>query len=182
MRILAPFAGVMGERQVSAGQYVDRGQPLVDLVDKSMVKIAYRVPERRLSQIQLGQEVRVTVSAYPDRVSAARSTWSVPWSMRPPAPSWCAPWCRIRRPAQARHVRPRPDLDRTARAISRDSRVRAGGVAGRFSVYVVNDGQAHLTPVVWACAIAAPRRSAPGLRPASRLSFGARRNSWMAWR
>ncbi|MCL4176736.1 MAG: efflux RND transporter periplasmic adaptor subunit [Verrucomicrobia bacterium] len=68
MRILAPFAGVVGQRLVSAGQYVDRGQPLVDLVDKFKVKITYRVPERRLSQIQLGQEVRVTVSAYPDRV------------------------------------------------------------------------------------------------------------------
>ncbi len=65
--IMAPFDGVLGPRQVSVGQYVNAGMPLVTLVEDARVKIEFRVPERRMADLHLGQGGRVRVSALPDR-------------------------------------------------------------------------------------------------------------------
>jgi membrane fusion protein, multidrug efflux system len=149
MRILAPFAGVMGARRVSAGQYVDRGQPLVDLVDKATVKITFSVPERRLSQIQLGQEVRVTVSAYPDRVFRGDVDLVSPVVDE------------ATRTVLIRAVVPNSEdllnpgmfarvqilIERREQSLVIPESALVASLDG-FSVYVVNDGQAHLTPVV----------------------------------
>jgi len=61
MTIVAPFNGVLGARQVNLGQYVSVGQPLVELVDTQDLKVTYRVPEKYLSQLKLGQVVKVHV-------------------------------------------------------------------------------------------------------------------------
>lgn len=64
--ILAPFDGVLGPRQVSLGQYVNAGSPLVTLVEDVRVKIHFRIPERRFGDLHLSQKGRVHVSAFPD--------------------------------------------------------------------------------------------------------------------
>jgi membrane fusion protein (multidrug efflux system) len=66
-RIVASFDGVLGPRLVSPGQYVTAGTPLVTLVDDSQVKVRFRIPERQLAQVQVGQAGRVAVGAYPAR-------------------------------------------------------------------------------------------------------------------
>ena len=149
MRILAPFTGVIGTRQVSAGQYVDRGQPLVDLVDKSKVKIAFRVPERRLGEIQLGQEVRVTVSAYPDRtfhgqvdlispvVDEATRTALVR-ALVPNADDLLKP---------GMFARVQTLIDRREKSLVIPESALVASLDG-FTVFVVSDGKAQLTPVV----------------------------------
>jgi len=68
MTITAPFAGVVGPRRVSVGQYVDSGQSLVTLVDSARVKVSFRIPEREAARFKLGQVVRVRTSAYPEQV------------------------------------------------------------------------------------------------------------------
>ncbi|MCC7377248.1 MAG: efflux RND transporter periplasmic adaptor subunit [Verrucomicrobiales bacterium] len=65
--ILAPFDGVVGTREVSVGQYVNAGTPLVTLVEDARVKVLFRIPERQLAQLKVGQNGRVRVSAYGDR-------------------------------------------------------------------------------------------------------------------
>jgi len=148
MRILAPFAGVVGQRMVSAGQYVDRGQPLVDLVDRSQVKVTYRVPERRLSQIQLGQEVRVTVSAYPDRVFRGvvdlvspvvdEATRTV--LVRAVVPNLDD----LLKPGMFARVQTL--VERRERSLVIPESALVASLDG-FAVYAVNDNQARLTPV-----------------------------------
>lgn len=67
-RVVAPFDGTLGPRLVSPGQYVMVGAPLGTLVDHSRLKVLFRLPERQLALVRVGQAGRVRVSAYPDRV------------------------------------------------------------------------------------------------------------------
>lgn len=64
-RIHAPFAGIMGARQVSPGQVIARNTTLSWLVDLERVKAEFNVPERFLSQVRVGQIIELMVAAYP---------------------------------------------------------------------------------------------------------------------
>ena len=66
-RVSAPFGGIVGARQVSPGQLVNRSTTLTWLVDLDPVKVEFNVPERFLSQVQTGQSIDVTVAAWPGR-------------------------------------------------------------------------------------------------------------------
>lgn len=65
--IRAPFAGVLGLRNVSLGDYVREGDPLVVLEDVSSMQVDLRLPERFLGQLRRGQPVRVEFDAWPGR-------------------------------------------------------------------------------------------------------------------
>jgi membrane fusion protein (multidrug efflux system) len=67
-RIAAPFAGIVGLRRVSVGDYITIGQDLVNLEDLNPIKADFRVPERYLPALAPGQTLRVTVDAFPGRV------------------------------------------------------------------------------------------------------------------
>lgn len=54
-RIVAPFAGTVGLRQVSVGAWVGPQTPLVTLYDVSKLKLDFRVPERFAALIDRGQ-------------------------------------------------------------------------------------------------------------------------------
>ncbi|MBI5024137.1 MAG: efflux RND transporter periplasmic adaptor subunit [Candidatus Omnitrophica bacterium] len=64
--ITAAFGGVMGERKVSLGQFVNQGTTLTYLINQDPLKAEFRVPERFLSQLKDGQSIEVTVAACPD--------------------------------------------------------------------------------------------------------------------
>jgi membrane fusion protein (multidrug efflux system) len=64
-RILAPFKGVIGARQISPGQVISRNTSLTWLVDLDPVKVEVDVPERYLGQVVVGQKVEFTVAAFP---------------------------------------------------------------------------------------------------------------------
>lgn len=65
-RIAAPFAGRLGLRQVSPGDYVTPGQALVTLESTGRMKIEFRVPELALATLKEGQAVSVELDAYPE--------------------------------------------------------------------------------------------------------------------
>lgn len=65
--VSAPFSGILGLRRVSPGDYVTPGQDLVNLEDIDPLKVDFRIPERYLSSLTDGQEIRVGVDAFPDR-------------------------------------------------------------------------------------------------------------------
>lgn len=65
--ISAPLSGVVGIRSISEGAYVTPGTPIVELVDIDPIKVDFRVPELVLSSVRVGQAIRVTVDALPDR-------------------------------------------------------------------------------------------------------------------
>jgi membrane fusion protein, multidrug efflux system len=68
----APFAGVLGLRRVSPGDYVEEGQDLVNLESIDPIKVELRVPERYAGKLRAGQTLAVQVDAYPERTFAGR--------------------------------------------------------------------------------------------------------------
>jgi len=66
-RVTAPFKGVVGARQVSPGQLVNRATTMTWLVDLDPLKVEFNVPERFLGQVQVGQTIEVAVAAWPDK-------------------------------------------------------------------------------------------------------------------
>lgn len=65
--ITAPFAGVLGFRQVSPGTLVTPGTTIASLDDISVMKLDFTVPESFLSALAVGQDVSARSSAWPDR-------------------------------------------------------------------------------------------------------------------
>ena len=63
--ILAPFAGIVGLRQVSAGAYLKAGEDIVRLDKIDVMKLDFRVPEVYLGKIRRDQPVAVRVDAFP---------------------------------------------------------------------------------------------------------------------
>lgn len=66
-RIAAPFGGVLGIRQIEVGQYLEAGDPVVNLQDLSVIFANFSVPQRDLPNLAVGQPVLLHVDAYPDR-------------------------------------------------------------------------------------------------------------------
>jgi membrane fusion protein, heavy metal efflux system len=73
----APIAGVVVDRQVGPGQYVQSGgaTPQFTIADISSVWLLANVRETDAALVKLGQSVEVHVPAYPDRVFKARLTY-----------------------------------------------------------------------------------------------------------
>jgi membrane fusion protein, multidrug efflux system len=63
--ITAAFKGVMGERKVSIGQFVNMGTSLSYLISHDPMKAEFHVPERFLGQLKEKQTISVSVAAYP---------------------------------------------------------------------------------------------------------------------
>lgn len=63
--IVAPFAGLLGFRQVSPGTLVTPGTAIATLDDVSLIKLDFSVPERFLSALAVGQSVDAVSVAWP---------------------------------------------------------------------------------------------------------------------
>jgi membrane fusion protein (multidrug efflux system) len=66
-RIVAPFAGTIGLREASVGDYVNVGQGLANLVRLDPMEVDFSVPEVELAHVAAGQAVKLDVSAFPGR-------------------------------------------------------------------------------------------------------------------
>jgi membrane fusion protein, heavy metal efflux system len=71
--VRTPISGVVIERPVTEGQFVDtQAQPLLTIADLSTVWVLADVFEQNLRDISLGQRAAVTTTAYPDATFTAR--------------------------------------------------------------------------------------------------------------
>lgn len=66
-RIKAPFTGVLGVRRVNLGQFAQAGDAMVSLTDAQTLYANITLPERALAQLKTGQEMGISVDAYPQR-------------------------------------------------------------------------------------------------------------------
>jgi membrane fusion protein (multidrug efflux system) len=64
-RILAPFAGTIGIRQIDVGDFVSSGTIIATLQDVSSLYVDFYLPEQSVPQLKLGQRVRFSVAAFP---------------------------------------------------------------------------------------------------------------------
>lgn len=65
-RILAPFSGTIGIRQVDVGDFVAAGTPIATLQDLSTLFVDFYLAEQQVPLLAIGQSVRVQVAAFPD--------------------------------------------------------------------------------------------------------------------
>ncbi|MGY8632922.1 HlyD family secretion protein [Bradyrhizobium sp. 14AA] len=64
-KILAPFDGVVGERQVQPGDYVNIGTNLINVVPLPKVYVIANYKETQLTHVAPGQPVEITVDGFP---------------------------------------------------------------------------------------------------------------------
>ncbi len=76
--VSAPFDGLVAERFVSTGEFVQVGQDLVELVALDPIEVEFHLAEVNLSRVQLGQTVEVRVAPYPDEIFHAWVTMISP--------------------------------------------------------------------------------------------------------
>ena len=110
--IRAPFDGVVGSKNLSVGDYLKAGEPVVRVVSLNPLEMAFSVPERFKAGIFKGQEVRsIFTGGLPrPRSSLARSP-SSPGGGLHPLLQGQGPGGQQPAPAQPGHVRP-PQGDR----------------------------------------------------------------------
>lgn len=72
--IRAPFAGVLGIKQISVGQYLVPGEPVVVLQSLDPVFVEFSLPQRDLDLIAQGLVVRAQADAFPGKTYTGEVT------------------------------------------------------------------------------------------------------------
>jgi len=67
-RIVAPVDGMLGQRQVRPGQYVNVGTQVNSLVPTKNLWVIANYKETQMTNVRIGQPAHVTVDAFPDVV------------------------------------------------------------------------------------------------------------------
>jgi len=65
--IRSPFSGVVTERFVEVGEYVQASSRVVSLAQVDSLKLVFQVPEKNFPDVTVGEEARFTVAAYADQ-------------------------------------------------------------------------------------------------------------------
>jgi len=65
--VRAPFAGKLGIRRISTGQYLEKGSPVVSLQSLDPVYVEFSLPQQRLGEVAEGLKVAVSSDAYAGR-------------------------------------------------------------------------------------------------------------------
>ncbi|HZM17180.1 MAG TPA: efflux RND transporter periplasmic adaptor subunit [Candidatus Krumholzibacteria bacterium] len=76
--IRAPFAGILGIRQVNLGQYLSGGDPVVPLQTLHPIYVNFAVPQQEVAALVVGAEVRLTLEGklgveFPGKITAINS-------------------------------------------------------------------------------------------------------------
>jgi membrane fusion protein, multidrug efflux system len=72
MRIIAPFDGTVGIRNINIGDYVKDGADLVNIEDLSSMYVDFKLPERFQGKLKRDQQVELQLDAMPGRVFKAK--------------------------------------------------------------------------------------------------------------
>ncbi|GAB3564052.1 efflux RND transporter periplasmic adaptor subunit [Spirosoma luteolum] len=63
--VLAPISGVVFDKKVQNGEYVQVGAVLASVIDMSQLKLVVNVPEQAVYQLKIGDRALVTAQAFP---------------------------------------------------------------------------------------------------------------------
>jgi membrane fusion protein, multidrug efflux system len=70
--VTAPISGVVAERMIKPGNFVQANTPIFRIVDDSRLEATLNVPERELATLEAGLPVRLQVDALPGRAFEGR--------------------------------------------------------------------------------------------------------------
>ena len=63
----SPISGIINHLYVDAGEFIDTGKPIADIVNIDRIKINVRVPELDIRFVLEGQKTPVRIDAFPER-------------------------------------------------------------------------------------------------------------------
>lgn len=72
LKIIAPFDGIAGIRQVNVGDYLKDGADIVNIEDIEAIFVDFRLPERFQSKVRPGQTALLDIDALPGQKYTAR--------------------------------------------------------------------------------------------------------------
>jgi RND family efflux transporter MFP subunit len=124
--VRAPFPGIVARKLAEAGQWAQRSDALLELVDTDVVRVDIPVPQRRFADVGPGTPATVTFDALPDR--PVESTVATRLAVGDPAA----------RTFLARIEIPNPDLD-LAPGMSARVLLRPDGEAAESVLHVPRD-------------------------------------------
>jgi membrane fusion protein, multidrug efflux system len=76
-RIVSPADGLVGQRQVRVGQFVNVGTQVIAVVPMPNVWVVANYKETQMTDVRLGQPARVAVDAFPDlKLTGHVDSWS----------------------------------------------------------------------------------------------------------
>ncbi len=64
--LIAPFDGIISKKSLEVGQYIQMGTPVCSAVDFKHLYVTANFKETQIEKMRPGQEVEVTVDAFPD--------------------------------------------------------------------------------------------------------------------
>jgi len=67
LKVLAPFDGITGLKQVNVGDYLKDGADIVNVEDIDAVLLDFRLPERFQAKVRAGQKAQLSLDALPGR-------------------------------------------------------------------------------------------------------------------
>ena len=70
--VRAPFGGIVSVRSVSAGELVQPGTPMFEVLDPSTMRLEASLPSSQLAALTVGARVEFSVAAYPGRTFLGR--------------------------------------------------------------------------------------------------------------
>lgn len=76
--IISRFDGYVTIKQTELGQWVTKGDPVVEVVALDTVAVVAYVPEVQIPHVRVGTDVRVEIPALPDRVFTGRVALIIP--------------------------------------------------------------------------------------------------------
>jgi RND family efflux transporter MFP subunit len=71
--IRAPFSGIITDIKISPREHLASGRELFSLVDISHIQVYAKVLESEIGRLQVGREVEIKFSAYPEKVFKGRT-------------------------------------------------------------------------------------------------------------
>ena len=72
LKIVAPFDGIVGIRQVNVGDYLKDGADIVNIEDIEAIFVDFRLPERFQNKVRRGQTATLDIDALPGRQYTAQ--------------------------------------------------------------------------------------------------------------
>lgn len=75
LTIYSPMAGIVIEKKILEGRYVNEGDDLYTIADLRRVWMQAKIFEDEIGQVKVGTAVEVTSAAYPDKIFAGRITF-----------------------------------------------------------------------------------------------------------
>lgn len=74
-RVVSPISGIVNNRFVETGEYVQPGTPVFQVVDTATVKVVILIPEKDIFAIHIGDPIAFTIQPMPDHTFEGKVTF-----------------------------------------------------------------------------------------------------------